>query len=137
MLKQISVLVILFGTVFLTSCATTYTFGRRFSTQDVKNIEIGGTTENDILNMFGTPLSTGMVNGRVVYTYCHEEIVFYHDDSIEKYGNTLIIEFDQDNRVLNYYYNIPGKGEPIIGLLLRDEALSIAYCQFCMTICTQ
>ncbi len=121
MLKLTNLIVIVLIAGLLNSCATTYRFGKQYSTENVANIIIGKTSENDILSFFGDPWKTGILNGHTVYTYCYEEIVFNHDDSVDKNGNTLIIEFDDNMQVLNYYFNIPGKEVPILGLMMHKK----------------
>ena len=104
----------------LTSCATSYKYGMPYASDNVSEIIIGKTSESDVLHLFGNPFKTGIINGHIVYTYCYEEIVFHHDDTIDQSGNTLIIEFDEQKHVLNYYYNVPGKGSPWLGLILHQ-----------------
>lgn len=113
--------VIVLVAAFLNSCATTYKIGRQYSFENVARIIIGETSENEILNFFGDPLKMGLLNGNIVYTYSYEEIVFNHDDSIDNNGNTLIIEFDEHRTVMNYYFNIPGKGSSLISLMMHKR----------------
>ena len=65
-----------------------------------------------ILTESRDPWKRGLLNGKVVYTYSYEEIVFRRDNSVDKMGNTLIVEFDEQMKVKNYYFNIPA-GEPV------------------------
>ena len=123
MLKQMYVLLIVLLAILLASCATTYKLGKHYATENVSQIVIGETTEKDVVALFGSPWKTGLLNGHIVYTYCYAEIVFYHDDSVEKNGNTLVIEFDENQRVLNYYYNIPGKDIPVLSLMMHKEKI--------------
>jgi hypothetical protein len=82
---------------------------------------IAKTTEQDIIAFFGDPWKIGILNGNVVYTYCYEEVVFQRDDSIEKRGDTLVIEFDANKKVKNYYFNIPGKEPIAISLMMHKK----------------
>jgi len=66
-------------------------------------------------------LKIGILNGNVVYTYCYEEIVFHLNDSVDKIGNTLIIEFDENRNVMNYYFNVPGKGPNVLSLMMHKQ----------------
>ena len=109
MLKIITYFASLSCIMFFTGCATTYKIGNKFEVVNVKQIEIGTTTLEQILTMFGDPWRKGISNGNIVYTYTDEEITFHLDDTVNKKGNTLIIEFDQHNVVKNYYLNVPGK----------------------------
>jgi len=84
---------------------------------------IGKTSEQDIIGYFGDPYKIGVSNGYVVYTYYYEEIIFYNDDTIDKNGNILVIEFDKNSLVRNYYFNIPGKDSDILGLVINRNHL--------------
>jgi len=119
MIRLNNVIMIVFVAVLLNSCATTYKIGKQYATEHVAKIIIGKTSENDILSYFGDPWKIGIMNGNTVYTYCYEEIVFNHDNSVDNNGNTLIIEFDENKNVLNYYFNVPGKGPNILGLMMH------------------
>ena len=121
MLKLTNLIILVLISGLLLFCATTYKIGKQYSTEHVENITIGKTSEKDILSFFGDPWKTGIINGNVVYTYCYEEIVFHHDDSIDKNGNTLIIEFDKNKTVRNYYFNIPGKGPNVLSLMMHNK----------------
>ena len=121
MLKMPNLIIIILTAGFLTFCATTYKIGKQYSTEHVEKIMIGKTSENDILSFFGDPLKIGILNGNVVYTYCYEEIVFHLNDSVDKIGNTLIIEFDENRKVMNYYFNVPGKGSNILSLMMHKQ----------------
>jgi outer membrane protein assembly factor BamE (lipoprotein component of BamABCDE complex) len=118
-LTNLIILLLIFG--LFTFCATTYKIGKQYSTEHVSRIIIGETSETDIITLFGDPWKTGILNGNIVYTYCYEEIVFYNDDSVDKRGNTLIIEFDQNKNVKNYYFNIPGKGPNLLSLTMHKK----------------
>ena len=121
MLNLSRLIIIVLVAAFLNSCATTYIIGKQYSTENVTRIIIGKTSEKDIISFFGDPWKIGILNGNVVYTYCYEEIVFNYDDSVEKNGNTLIIEFDENRKVINYYFNIPGKGSSLISLMMHKK----------------
>ena len=99
MLKQMYVLLIVLLAILLASCATTYKLGKHYATENVSQIVIGETTEKDVVALFGSPWKTGLLNGYIVYNYCYAEIVFYHDDSVEKNGNTLKVPHMGWNKV--------------------------------------
>jgi outer membrane protein assembly factor BamE (lipoprotein component of BamABCDE complex) len=113
------IIVLVVGLFF--SCATTYKIGKPYSTDHVAKIIIGKTSATDVRSLFGDPWKTGIFNGNVVYSYCYEEYVFHRDDSVEKNGNTLIIEFDENKIVVNFYFNIPGKGPNVLGLMMHEN----------------
>ena len=121
MLKLSNLIIIVLVMGLFTFCATTYKIGKQYSTEHVPKIVIGKTSEKDIIIFFGDPWKTGISNGNIVYTYCYEEIVFHQDDSIDKNGNTLIIEFDKNMNVKNYYFNIPGKGPNVLSLMILEK----------------
>lgn len=121
MLKLTNLMVIVLVAGLLNSCATVYKLGKRYPYENVTNIIIGKTSENDVRSYFGDPWKIGILNGHTVYTYCYEEVVFNRDDSVERNGNTLIIEFDENQQVLNYYFNIPGKEMTILGLMMHKK----------------
>ena len=121
MFKLSNIVMIMLLSLFLSYCATTYKIGKQFSTEHVASITIGKTTEKDIIAFLGDPWKTGISNGNVVYSYCYEEVVFQFDDSVERNGNTLIIEFDENNFVKNYYYNVPGKEPNFLGIMMHKR----------------
>ena len=121
MLKLSNLIIFVLAIGFFTFCATTYKIGKPYSTEHVTKIIIGETSEEDIIGFFGAHWKTGIKNGNVVYSYCYEEFVFHHDDYVDKHGNTLIIEFDEERLVKNYYFNIPGKEPYILSLLMHEE----------------
>jgi hypothetical protein len=107
--------------------------GKQYSTEHVTKIEIGTTSENDIRSFFGSPWKKGILNGNLVYTYSYEEVVFRRDNAVEKTGNTLIVVFDEELNVKNYYFNIPGADPLDLSLLmhknkkLKDEQEKVAW----------
>jgi len=121
MLKRTNFMVTVLVAGLLNSCATTYRIGKQYSAEHVAKIIIGKTSEKEIIALFGDPWRTGLLNGNIVYTYCYEEIVFHSDDSVDKNGNTLIIEFDENMHVLNYYFNIPGKEPNLLSLIMHKK----------------
>lgn len=103
------------------SCATVYEVGEVFETQNIDKIEVGKTHQTDIVSMFGEPWRQGLSNGKDVFIYSHEKVIFRQDDSVDRQGNTLVIEFDEDDIVTNYYLNIPGKEAPLFGYLMHKR----------------
>lgn len=121
MFSKTNLLLILSISGLLISCATTYKIGRNYPVEHVGKISIGQTNENDIRLLFGEPWRTGISNGNIVYTYCYEELVFHHDDTIDRIENTLVVEFDETKVVRNYYFNVPGKGSNFLSILIYDK----------------
>ena len=53
-------------------CATNNTVGQPFDTNAVKRIDLGKTTENEVISMLGAPGSKEKLdNGIVVYSYTY------------------------------------------------------------------
>jgi outer membrane protein assembly factor BamE (lipoprotein component of BamABCDE complex) len=121
MSRSINLILTLLVLGLIVSCATTYKLGKPYSVEEVSKILIGKTSQSDIVSYFGEPWKTGLLNGNIVYTYCYQEIVFHHDDSVDKNGNILIIEFDADNNVKNYYFNIPGKEPDLLTFMMHHK----------------
>lgn len=111
--KIILLLILLFG------CSTVYKIGREFDFNNVSKIKIGSTTQKEIINFFGQPLRNGISNGNEVFYYSNETITFNHDKTVKQDGNSLLIEFDENGVVKNYYLNIPGKETILFGYLIH------------------
>jgi hypothetical protein len=62
---KVFILIVLFA-VSLTACAKV---GRDFPVEMVSSIEIGKTTQTEILNTFGPPWRKGLENGKLTWTY--------------------------------------------------------------------
>ena len=121
MLKKVQNLIVVLIILSLIGCATTYKVGKMFKTDNVSKIEIGKTTQQEIIKMFGEPWRKGIANGNDVYIYTDEEIIFEIDDRVNRKGNTLLIEFDREKIVENYYLNVPGKETLLFGYFLHKR----------------
>ena len=115
---KLKMMIILLMFVLLNSCLTTYKFGKKFEKKNIEQIIVGHTTKDKVIELFGEPLREGMHNGLIVFTYSYEEVIFDNNDNVKKEGNTLVIEFDQNNVVKNYYLNIPGPEPVILGYMI-------------------
>jgi hypothetical protein len=80
MLKNVLLLTL---AVLLLGCATS---GREFDTNVVNKIEIGKTTEGEVISMLGMPMSQKKLdNGIVVYSYVHgDRALFGADSSVQR-----------------------------------------------------
>ena len=107
--------------LLLFNCTTTYKLGEKFNTESVKSIIIEKTTQEEILSLFEEPFKKGLINGNEVYIYTYEEVAFEQNDYVNRKGNTLVVEFNENKIVKNYYFNIPGKEPVIIGLLIHKR----------------
>ncbi len=107
--------------LFLVGCGTTYKIGKEFNVNEVSKLKIGITTQEEVIGYFGNPLRKGISNGNEVYIYTREDIIFEHNDHVTREGNTLVIEFDANKKVKNYYLNYPGKETLLFGYLLHNR----------------
>lgn len=67
LLKNLRLFIII--ALFAMSFAACAKVGRDFPVEMVSSIEIGKTTQTEILNTFGPPWRKGLENGRVTWTY--------------------------------------------------------------------
>ncbi len=98
-------------------CSTVYKIGKEFDLTNISKIKIGVTTQQDIINYFGQPYRKGIANGDEVYYYTNEQIIFEKNRNVKKEGNSLLIEFDSNSNVKNYYLNVPGKETLLMGYI--------------------
>lgn len=77
------------------------TIGEKFPVQDVARIEIGKTTQKQVVEMFGKPWRTGMESGQKTWTYGN----YYYALFQEKQATDLVIRFDQNNVVASYTFS--------------------------------
>ena len=84
--------------LFFSGCATV---GHEFNVAQVPNIKMNKTTQNEILEMFGSPWRVGVDDGRQTWTYGK-----YHYSLVSEASTTdLVIRFDDHNVVVSYTYN--------------------------------
>ncbi len=74
--------------------------GRDFDPQLVSGIVKGGTTQTEVLDMFGLPFKEGVEDGRTMWTYQWDYWTMIGDNK----SKGLVILFDDKNRVLAYRY---------------------------------
>jgi hypothetical protein len=94
----------LLSLVLLGGCAT---IGHDFAASDVPKIQIGKTTQNEIVSMFGSPWRTGMEDGRPTWTYGK----YYYSLFSEARAQDLVIRFDNKGVVYSYTYNTTANGQ--------------------------
>ena len=70
--------------------------GQPFPVHQVRQLEIGQTTQADVRRMFGAPWRTGLEDGFRTWTYGHYTM---------KNTRDLIIRFDEDNVVKSYSFS--------------------------------
>ncbi|MGA2090867.1 MAG: hypothetical protein ABSH12_05325 [Endomicrobiales bacterium] len=79
-------------------CAT---IGHDFAVPEVQKIQIGKTTQQDILTMFGSPWRTGIEDGKQMWTYGKYHYSLFSEPSAED----LVVKFDAKGVVFSYTYN--------------------------------
>ena len=82
----------------LSGCVTV---GRPFRATQVPLIEIGRTTDRDLLKIFGEPYRTGIDDGDKTWTYLYYKLRAFGDQKTRD----LYIRFGSDGRVMNYSFN--------------------------------
>ena len=120
MLKLKSAIIMFAIILVFSACATTYKYGKEFPVNNVNQIRIGITSQQDVLDLFGEPLKKGIINGNDIFIYTKENIIFNGDD-VEKKGDNLVIEFDEKGIVKNYYLNVPGKDTSVMSFVLYKK----------------
>ncbi|MFW5722346.1 MAG: outer membrane protein assembly factor BamE [Desulfohalobiaceae bacterium] len=89
--------VLLAGFIGLTGCATV---GHEFPVDQVRKLEIGQTTREEVFDMFGAPWRTGIEDGLTTWTYAQ-----YKKTATETMTRDLVIRFDDQGRVVSYTFN--------------------------------
>jgi len=99
-----TLLIILVSTflVFSTGCATV---GHDFPVDQVKKIEIGKTTKEDIRAMFGEPWRVGLEDGLETWSYGRYQYRMFS----EKDARDLVVRFTGNNIVESYTFNITNR----------------------------
>jgi hypothetical protein len=84
--------------VFSAGCATV---GHDFPVDQVKKIEIGKTTREDIRAMFGEPWRVGVEDGLETWSYGRYQYRMFS----EKDARDLVVRFTGNNIVESYTFN--------------------------------
>jgi outer membrane protein assembly factor BamE (lipoprotein component of BamABCDE complex) len=74
--------------------------GAPFKTDQVQNIQVGKTTQAQIVQFFGQPESQGLKDGRPLWTYLFARLSLGGTAK----GTMLSIEFDDQGIVRSYSY---------------------------------
>ena len=92
--------IMIIATVVLTfsGCAK---IGNEFDAGHVKEINIGKTTQRDIINMFGQPWRIGLEDGVVMWTYGRYTYRVIGDTDTKD----LVVKFDNNKVVSSYTFN--------------------------------
>jgi len=87
-----------FALIFFSGCATV---GHDFPTDQVRKIQIGQTSKEDIRAMFGEPWRVGLEDGLETWSYGQYKYQMFS----EKDAKDLVIRFGVNNVVESYTYN--------------------------------
>jgi len=86
--------------VFSAGCASV-NVGYDFPDHQVKNIQIGNTTKEDIRTIFGEPWRTGLENGQETWTYGK----YNYSGTRETAAKDLVVRFTEKNIVESYTFS--------------------------------
>jgi len=84
--------------VFISGCAIQ--LGAPFKTDQVPSIQVGKTTQAEVMGFFGQPTSRGVKDGRPLWTYLFARLSLGGTAT----GTLLSIEFDDQGVVHGYSY---------------------------------
>lgn len=84
--------------MLLNGCAT---IGNDFATAEVPKIQIGKTTQTEIIVKFGSPWRTGLEDGKQTWTYGKYHYSMFGEPSAQD----LVVRFDDKGIVSSYTYN--------------------------------
>jgi len=98
--KALTVWILIFLNILITfnGCAR---IGHDFNENRVQNIQIGKTTKDDLISMFGQPWRKGIDNGVTMWTYGR----YTYRVIGEADTKDLIVKFDKDGKVSSYTFN--------------------------------
>jgi outer membrane protein assembly factor BamE (lipoprotein component of BamABCDE complex) len=91
-------MLLLVGVLFISGCAIR--LGAPFKTDQVQQIQVGKTTQAQIVEYFGQPESRGLKDGRLLWTYLFARLSLGGTAK----GTLLSIEFDDQGVVSSYSY---------------------------------
>jgi len=84
--------------IFSAGCATV---GQDFPTDQVKKIQIGQTTKEEVRAMFGEPWRVGLEDGLETWSYGQYKYQMFS----EKDAKDLVVRFADDDVVESYTFN--------------------------------
>lgn len=96
--QKISTSLLLLLSLLFSGCAS---IGKEFPVKDVARIEIGSTTQKQIIDMFGSPWRTGLESGQKTWTYGTYNYGLFQ----QKQATDLVIRFDEKNVVVSYTFS--------------------------------
>ncbi|MDD5372932.1 MAG: outer membrane protein assembly factor BamE [Sulfurimonas sp.] len=75
--------------------------GYEFNSEQVRQIKIGETTQNDIVSMFGQPWRKGIENGVTMWTYGRYTYRLVGEADTKD----LVVKFNSEGKVISYTFN--------------------------------
>ncbi|HUJ79104.1 MAG TPA: outer membrane protein assembly factor BamE [Nitrospiria bacterium] len=84
--------------LFITGCAIR--IGTPFKTEQVPQLQVGKTTQSQVVEYFGEPESKGLKDGRPLWTYLFARLSLGGTAT----GTILSIEFNEQGVVSSYSY---------------------------------
>ena len=93
-------LTIFLAFIFISGCAHV-NVGYDFPDEQVKNIRIGVTTQNEIRTIFGEPWRVGLENGQKTWTYGK----YNYSGFKETDAKDLVVRFTEKNIVESYTFS--------------------------------
>jgi outer membrane protein assembly factor BamE (lipoprotein component of BamABCDE complex) len=94
----ISLFLLMFAPLLFLGCARV---GHEFDSHKVQRVEVGKTTQSEVLSMFGEPWRTGLENGVRTWTYGHYTYRLIGNADTKD----LVIKFSSDKVVSSYTFN--------------------------------
>lgn len=99
MKKKSVTLILLF--IFFLGIAGCMTIGQNFPINPVRDLQIGKTTKEDILHMFGAPWRTGIEDGDKTWTYAHYRYSLFSGSKTRD----LVLRFNASDKLVSYSFN--------------------------------
>jgi len=84
--------------ILIAGCATV---GHDFPVDQIKNIQIGKTTKEEIRNIFGEPWRVGLEDGQETWSYGQYHYAMFS----EKDAKDLVVRFNDKDLVESYTFN--------------------------------
>jgi hypothetical protein len=81
--------------------AACLTVGREFPVENVRTLQIGQTSQDDVRRSFGQPWRVGIEDGQRTWTYGHYRYAALGTTRTRD----LVIRFDDRGRVVSYTFN--------------------------------
>jgi hypothetical protein len=95
------------GISLIFSLYTCATVGHDFAASKVYDIQIGKTTQAEIMAMFGQPWRVGLEDGKLRWTYA----IYHYSAFSEARTKDLVVRFDANNIVGSYTFNTTNTAE--------------------------